>query len=98
VFGRCTDRTWRRNFGSVELPNSDTEHGTSLIYIYTHKYSQWAGHDLISIDGVDKYAFTEVDAGDLPDLGVSDDDAEEEEKEEEEEEEICWTSAGAVRI
>ena len=34
--------------------------------------------DLISFDGVDKYTFTEADAGDLPDLYVSD-EAEEEE-------------------
>ena len=35
--------------------------------------------DLISIDSVDKYTFTESDAGDLPDLNVNDDEAEEEE-------------------
>ena len=34
--------------------------------------------DLISIDGVDKYTFTEADAGDLPDVFVSDNELEEE--------------------
>ena len=42
--------------------------------------------DLISIDGVNKYAFTEADAGDLPDVYVSDDEAEEEEVSDQEEE------------
>ena len=41
-----------------------------------------------SLHGVDKYAFTEADAGDLPDLCVSDDEAEEEETDEEEQEEV----------
>jgi hypothetical protein len=40
--------------------------------------------DLISINGVDKYSFTEADAGDLPDVYVSD-EGEELIKEEEEE-------------
>ena len=35
--------------------------------------------DLISIDGVDKYAFTETDAGDLPHSFVRDGEADDEE-------------------
>jgi len=43
--------------------------------------------DLIRIDGVEKYTFTDADAGDLRANEASDDDDEEEEGGEEEEEE-----------
>ena len=43
--------------------------------------------DLIRVDGVEKYTFTDADAGDLPANEASDDDDDEEEEEEDEEEE-----------
>jgi len=43
--------------------------------------------DLIRIDGVEKYTFTDADAGDLPANEASDDDDDEEEEEEEDEDE-----------
>jgi len=39
--------------------------------------------DLIRIDGVEKYTFTDADAGNLPTNEASDDDDDEEEEEEE---------------
>ena len=42
--------------------------------------------DLVRIDGVEKYTFTDADAGDLTANEASDDDDDEEEEEEEEEE------------
>ena len=44
--------------------------------------------DLICIDGVEKYTFTDADAGDLPANDVSDDDDDDEEEEEEVNEDI----------
>ena len=41
--------------------------------------------DLFSIDGVHKYTFTEADAGDLPDVFISEEEEEEEVSDQEEE-------------
>ena len=53
--------------------------------------------DLICIDGVEKYTFTDADAGDLPVNEASDDDDDDDEargeEEEEDEQELCDTAS-----